>query len=124
MNNQQKYFNKFKRDLEFIFDKLEDVDFESDRISIKTKSKNRSLQELYNRLKANFFYKLIISYYKKFIFKLKKTNLITSFSKNSIKNSSIMQLEDYFNFLALDDIRVKGTRIGIETIFYDFIHRK
>jgi uncharacterized protein (DUF433 family) len=35
-----------------------------------------------------------------------------------------MQLEDYFNFLALDDIRVKGTRIGIETILYDFIHRK
>ncbi len=34
-----------------------------------------------------------------------------------------MQLEDYFNFLAPDDIRVKGTRVGIETILYDFIHR-
>jgi len=34
-----------------------------------------------------------------------------------------MQLEDYFMFLAPDDIRVKGTRIGIETILYDFIHR-
>ncbi|NJK67512.1 MAG: DUF433 domain-containing protein [Microcoleus sp. SU_5_3] len=34
-----------------------------------------------------------------------------------------MQLEDYFNFLRPDDIRVKGTRIGIETILYDFIHR-
>ena len=34
-----------------------------------------------------------------------------------------MQLEDYFNFLAPDDIRLKGTRIGIETILYDFIHR-
>ena len=33
-----------------------------------------------------------------------------------------MQLEDYFNFLAPDDIRVKGTRVGIETILYDFIH--
>jgi uncharacterized protein (DUF433 family) len=35
-----------------------------------------------------------------------------------------MQLEDYFDFLAEDDIRVKGTRIGIETILYDFIHRE
>lgn len=34
-----------------------------------------------------------------------------------------MQLEDYFDFLAPDDIRVKGTRVGIETILYDFIHR-
>jgi uncharacterized protein (DUF433 family) len=34
-----------------------------------------------------------------------------------------MQLEDYFNFWAIDDIRLKGTRVGIETILYDFIHR-
>jgi uncharacterized protein (DUF433 family) len=34
-----------------------------------------------------------------------------------------MQLEEYFNFLAPNDIRVKGTRVGIETILYDFIHR-
>jgi uncharacterized protein (DUF433 family) len=34
-----------------------------------------------------------------------------------------MQLEDYFDFLAPNDIRLKGTRIGIETILYDFIHR-
>jgi uncharacterized protein (DUF433 family) len=34
-----------------------------------------------------------------------------------------MQLEDYFDFQAPDDIRLKGTRIGIETILYDFIHR-
>jgi len=34
-----------------------------------------------------------------------------------------MQLEDYFDFQRLDDIRVKGTRIGIETILFDFIHR-
>lgn len=27
-----------------------------------------------------------------------------------------MQLEDYFEFLRPDDIRVKGTRVGIETI--------
>ncbi|MEM9543177.1 MAG: DUF433 domain-containing protein [Cyanobacteria bacterium P01_E01_bin.42] len=34
-----------------------------------------------------------------------------------------MQLEDYFDFLRPDDIRLKGTRVGIETILYDFIHR-
>jgi hypothetical protein len=28
----------------------------------------------------------------------------------------MMQLEDYFDFLAPDDIRLKGTRVGIETI--------
>ena len=28
-----------------------------------------------------------------------------------------MQIEDYFNFLAEDDIRIKGTRIGIEICF-------
>jgi uncharacterized protein (DUF433 family) len=33
-----------------------------------------------------------------------------------------MQLEDYFDFLAEDDIRIKGTRIGIETILYEHIH--
>ena len=33
-----------------------------------------------------------------------------------------MQLEDYFDFLAPDDIRVKGTRIGIEHILYQYIH--
>jgi uncharacterized protein (DUF433 family) len=30
-----------------------------------------------------------------------------------------MQLEDFFE----DDIRLKGTRIGIETILYDYIYR-
>lgn len=34
-----------------------------------------------------------------------------------------MQLEDYFNFLAPDDIRLKGSRIGIETVLYEHIHR-
>ena len=33
-----------------------------------------------------------------------------------------MQLEDYFDFLSSDDIRVKGTRIGIEHILYQYIH--
>ena len=34
-----------------------------------------------------------------------------------------MQLEQYFDFFAPDDIRVKGTRVGIETILYDYIYR-
>ncbi len=34
-----------------------------------------------------------------------------------------MLLEDYFHFLAPNDIRLKGTRVGIETILYDFIYR-
>jgi uncharacterized protein (DUF433 family) len=35
-----------------------------------------------------------------------------------------MQLEDYFDFLAPDDIRIKGHRIGIESILYEHIHRE
>ncbi len=34
-----------------------------------------------------------------------------------------MQLEDYFAFLEPHDIRLQGTRIGIETILYDYIFR-
>lgn len=34
-----------------------------------------------------------------------------------------MRLEDYFDFLAPDDIRIKGHRIGIQDILYEFIHR-
>lgn len=33
-----------------------------------------------------------------------------------------MQIENYFNFLAEDDIRIKGTRVGIETVLYEYIH--
>ncbi len=33
-----------------------------------------------------------------------------------------MLLEDYFVFRYPNDIRVRGTRVGIETILYDFIH--
>jgi uncharacterized protein (DUF433 family) len=32
-----------------------------------------------------------------------------------------MLLEDYFDFFARDDIRLKGTRIGIETILFDYL---
>ena len=35
-----------------------------------------------------------------------------------------MQLEEYFDFLAPDDIRIKGSRIGIESVLYEFIHRE
>jgi len=32
-----------------------------------------------------------------------------------------MQLEEYFDFLAPNDIRVKNTRVGIETILSDYL---
>ena len=34
-----------------------------------------------------------------------------------------MRLEDYFEFLAPNQICLKGTSLGIETILYDYIHR-
>ncbi len=34
-----------------------------------------------------------------------------------------MQLEDYFDFFAPNDIRIRGTRVGIETVLYDYIYR-
>ncbi len=35
-----------------------------------------------------------------------------------------MNLESYFDFLAPDDIRIKGTRVGIESVLYEYIHRE
>lgn len=34
-----------------------------------------------------------------------------------------MKLESYFDFLAPDDIRIKKTRIGIESVLYEYIYR-
>ena len=34
-----------------------------------------------------------------------------------------MQLEDYFDFFAADDIRLKGSRVGIESILYEYIYQ-
>jgi uncharacterized protein (DUF433 family) len=34
-----------------------------------------------------------------------------------------MDLDAYFDILAPDDIRIHGTRIGIESILYEYIHR-
>jgi len=33
----------------------------------------------------------------------------------------MMRLEDYFDVLAPNDIRVRGTRVGIETILFDYL---
>ncbi|MEC4986310.1 MAG: DUF433 domain-containing protein [Oscillatoria sp. PMC 1068.18] len=33
------------------------------------------------------------------------------------------QISDYFNFLAPNDIRLQGSRIGIETILYEYLER-
>ena len=35
-----------------------------------------------------------------------------------------MNIEEYFDYLASDDIRIKGTRIGIESVLYEYIHRE
>ena len=40
-----------------------------------------------------------------------------------MNENKTMQLEDYFDFLAPNDIRIKGSRIGIESVLYEFIHR-
>ena len=32
-----------------------------------------------------------------------------------------MELENYFDFLERDDIRIKGTRVGIETVLGDYL---
>lgn len=34
-----------------------------------------------------------------------------------------MPLEEYFDFLAPDDIRIKGHRIGIETVLSEYLHQ-
>jgi uncharacterized protein (DUF433 family) len=33
-----------------------------------------------------------------------------------------MQLEDYFDFLAPNDIRIKGHRVGIESVLYEYLY--
>ncbi len=35
-----------------------------------------------------------------------------------------MELENYFEFLSEDDIRLKGTRVGIESILYEYIYKQ
>ncbi|MDY7015880.1 MAG: DUF433 domain-containing protein [Cyanobacteriota bacterium] len=35
-----------------------------------------------------------------------------------------MSLNEYFDFLAPDDIRIKGHRIGIETVLYEYLCRE
>lgn len=34
-----------------------------------------------------------------------------------------MRLEEYFDFKTENDIRIKGHRIGIESVLYEYIHR-
>ena len=37
-------------------------------------------------------------------------------------NQTEIQLEGYFDFLDPDDIRIKGTRVGIETVLEDYLN--
>ena len=39
-----------------------------------------------------------------------------------LKRELIMQLTDYFEFLSPDDIRIKGHRIGIDTVLEAFLN--
>src|SRR5437588_7302668 len=41
-----------------------------------------------------------------------------------MREEIVMQLEEYFDFQAPDDIRIKGHRIGIESVLYEYIHRR
>lgn len=34
------------------------------------------------------------------------------------------RLDEYFDFIAPDDIRIKGTRIGIESVLYEYVYRE
>ena len=35
-----------------------------------------------------------------------------------------MQIEDYFDFLASGEIRIRGHRIGIEDVLYEYIYQE
>ncbi|MGB5968624.1 MAG: DUF433 domain-containing protein [Spirulinaceae cyanobacterium] len=35
-----------------------------------------------------------------------------------------MQIEDYFDFLSPNDIRIKNSRIGIDTILYEYLYNR
>ena len=35
-----------------------------------------------------------------------------------------MTLEEYFDFLSPDDIRLKGHRIGVESVLYEYTHNE
>lgn len=35
-----------------------------------------------------------------------------------------MQLEDYFDFLNPNEIRIKGHRVGIESVLYEYLYRE
>ena len=36
----------------------------------------------------------------------------------------MINIEEYFDHITPDDIRIKGTRVGIESVLYEFIHRE
>jgi uncharacterized protein (DUF433 family) len=47
-----------------------------------------------------------------------------SIGDKPIRGAIVMELESYFTVHSDDDIRLQGTRIGIETILYAYIHQK
>jgi uncharacterized protein (DUF433 family) len=41
--------------------------------------------------------------------------------ESGMPRERVMELESYFDFLSQEDIRIKGTRIGIETVLEDYL---
>jgi len=40
-----------------------------------------------------------------------------------VLKESQLQVEKFFDFVAENDIRIKGRRIGIESVLYEYVHR-
>ena len=54
----------------------------------------------------------------------KRFNLILILLMPTTTTTEVLaKLTDYFNFFTSGDIRLKGTRIGVETILYEYIDR-
>lgn len=54
---------------------------------------------------------------------LAAVKLLGNITSSAAPRGKRMEVENYFEFLAPDDIRLKGTWIGIETILYEYRHR-
>ncbi len=67
------------------------------------------------------------------VFRLFRVNRLSPFlemaekvgaNKNFCDHSLVMKLESDFDLFADDDIRIKKTRIGIESVLYEYIYRE
>jgi hypothetical protein len=49
-------------------------------------------------------------------------NCSATLHRSQTPRGNTIELESHFDFLAPDDIPIKGTRIGIETLLYEYLH--